>query len=165
MRNSNGRGVKAMLDAAESSPPVPAIEALRRNLLYAMFKGVATGDMTEIVAAQVKKAKGGDPKAARLIMDMTRASDGGSTVHMQQAIICGGKDGAMVVLSELRQMLVRIIASQGAQRAEVLAAQLEPRGVLRPRVESALEHEWFEREADGWHITAKARAEVLEEAE
>lgn len=145
------------------APPVSAIEALRCNLLYAMYGEVSVGDMRLIVRAQVEKAIAGDGKAAQRIIDMVQA--GGNqgrqgVTHMQQAIIVNGT--AHATMSEFRCDLVRLIAAKGPQKFQAIVDQFAAGDVLPSRIDQALQHEWFEDESDGWHITHKARAEVLE---
>lgn len=142
-------------------PSVTAIEALRRNLLYAMFKTVTVVDVNEIVAVQVEKAKGGDGKAAKLILGMVQtASQGASPVYMQQAIIGNGNNVA--VLSEVRRMVVAVVASEGPRETKEIAVKL---GTTERRVLEAIDSSptWFSRENDGLHITDEARASVLEQ--
>lgn len=151
----------------QNAPPVSPAEALRRNLLYAMFKAVSADDMRAIVAAQVEKAKDGDGKAARLIMDMVQA--GGEAqpprTHMQQAIVVQGRTGsATLTLSELRQDVVRLIAAKGPLKDKAIVEHYEHQNIVCDRLVQALDHPWFEREADGYHLTTQARTEVLASA-
>lgn len=145
---------------ADVAQPIAAIEALRRNLLYAMLGGVTEGDMRDIVAAQVQKAKEGDTKAAGLIMGMVGVDRGGgsTTTHMQQAIVVGEGRG-QEFLSEIRRQLVILISAEGPQQSAKLARLVHTE--LPKVLEAVSDHPWFEKGKDGWRITDQARTEVL----
>lgn len=158
--NGKLRRNDTVAEMRQVAPPVHPVETLRRNLLYSMFKAVTADDMEDIVRKQVEKAKDGDAKAARLLIDMVRSGDAGTPVFMSQTVMTGDQTNAF--LSDLRRNIVNMLAMDGPRTVEFIAHQMQ---VVRPRIEQALEHEWFEREQDGWHLTAKARSEVLERAE
>lgn len=162
---------KRQVDIAKAemvAPPVSAIEALRNNLAYQILKR-AESRTDKIVDAIADQAEAGDHKSQRLWVDMVTAMAGApqqqgrlpqQVTNMQQVVAVSTT--AHGTISELRHDIVRILAIKGPQSLDDVAEQFAPRGVIRPRVEQALEHDWFEREPDGWHITGKARAEVLE---
>lgn len=146
------------------APPVDGVVALRRSLLYAMLNEVKDTDMKEIVRAQMDKAKEGDTKAARLIMDMVSSGRDSAPTHMQQAIVVNGREkesrkAETPFLSDTREQIVHVLAQQGPLHAAKLASVLH---APLPHVLEALnDHHWFEKEANGWHVSAKGRAEVL----
>lgn len=148
--------IRTTVEEMENScPPVSAIEALRRNLLYAMFQGVTKDDMTAIVAKQVQMARHGDSRAARLIMDMVRTSG------EPQRVSVTSTQSVQVVnpLDDLRCRIALEIAARGPRKSAVLASALViDHGQL---MEAVNDHPWFEREPDGLHVTADGRAAVL----
>jgi hypothetical protein len=154
MRNGKDR----LNGFAHQAPPVPPAEALRRSLLYAMFQAVTGDDMGAIVAAQVEKAKAGDLKAAKFIVDMVQAGGPAGTAGVSQVTVVGVGQAANP-LDALRREIVGILANDGPQSDSDLA---EDAGQSVMAVRKALDHRWFEKEPDGWHLTAEARAEVLE---
>jgi hypothetical protein len=63
------------------------------------------------------------------------------------------------VRSARREACARYIAAHGPTRQTVLCAECKvPTGSIR----ALLEHPWFEREGDGWHITQQARIDVID---
>src|SRR5688572_27101435 len=88
MRNGNLTRRLSVTEAEALVPPVSALEALRRNLLYAMLRGVSEDEMEEIVKKQVEQAKSGDAKSARLIIDMVRGGgDPAPAVAAQNVVV------------------------------------------------------------------------------
>jgi hypothetical protein len=161
MRHGNKKLTERLAKLETANPPVDAVEALRRNLLYAMFKGVTGDDVQEIVAKQVEKAKAGDGKAARLIIDMVK--DGGSApTHMQQAIVVNSGDGRqdreVKFISDAREKVAILISEDGPQRTEQIAKVLH---ISLRDASHAVDHDWFQKEPDGYHITAKGMADVV----
>lgn len=147
------------------APPVPAAEALQNNFAYQFLRKMGSR-MDKAVDALADKCDAGDTECLRIFMETARAlatANRRATPHvtnMQQAIVVSSN--AHATLSELRHDIVRILAIQGPQPSEAVAAHFSGRGILANRVTQALNHSWFEKEADGWHITDKARVEVLE---
>jgi hypothetical protein len=158
MRNGRINQHPKVSELETAAPPVPAVEALRHNLLYAMFNSVSEGDMAEIVQKQVELAKEGDAKAAKLLMDMIQAEPP-QQVFMQQAVVHQGSGDTLDVL---RREIVDILATEGPKTIQYLRQQLGCRRVIQSQMVEVMEHEWFEHESDGYHLTARARAELLE---
>lgn len=157
MRQGKRGSVNRIKDMEAAAPPVPPIEALRRNLLYAMFQGVTTDNMQAIVAKQVEKALEGDHKAAVFVRDMVQA--GASQVGgVQNLTINNIEQQTNIFMAELRRQIVAVLAYRGPMATRVIADELR---VMTDRVGEALDHEWFEQESDGWHISKQARTEVL----
>lgn len=145
----------------EQAPPVSPVEALRRNLLYAMFNGVTTDDMTAIVAKQVEQAKDGDGRAAQLIIDMVSAGgEPRGATHMQQAIVVNGREDKRALFqSDLRRNAATLLAAAGPLQTAAIADRLH---APMPQVLDALhDHPWFLHEGGkGWAVTDKGREEV-----
>lgn len=139
----------------ESAPPVPAAEALRRNLLHRMFSAVSGEDVDAIVRKQVEKATSGDSKAARLILSMIQTAN-------EPTVTINNDNRGQVFLSEVRLQIVHVLRAEGKLDTVELARRLN---TTQDRVRPALDHDWFEKEADGWHLTSKAMAEVCEPME
>lgn len=161
------RNRKVVSEIVQSAPPVGATEALRRSLLKE-FLDIPVADVREMRQALVEKGKQGDVQALRLTFDMLSAGTEPqpATTHMQQAIVVQGRTGsALLTISELRQDVVRLIAARGPMTPAELAKHYHQQGVLVETLKGAVKHDWFELGADGYHVTAKARAEVLEGVE
>jgi len=134
-------------------PPGSPVEALRRNLLYRMFKTITEEDMGEIVGKQIEKAKGGDDRAARLIIDMVKAEES-PVIQIQQNNSLPPR-----FLSDMRRLIVEVLAAIGRLPPQEIAARTH---VPLPSVLEALDHDWFERKEGEWYITEKAQKEVLQ---
>lgn len=143
----------------QAVPPLPPVEALRRNLLYAMFGAVTEEDMACVVAKQVEKAKQGDSKAARLLIDMVRGeAPGPSRTQMQQAIVVTGNAKGIQFISDTRRQIVQLISATGPLTTVDVAGKMH---LMLNDAAGALDHPWFAKREERWHITECARAEVL----
>lgn len=155
MKKSGTKIINRVHELEELAPPVSPIEALRRNLLYNLFQGVTGDDIKEIVEKQTEKAKSGDSKAAKLLIDMIQAgSTERSVTHMQQAVVVDGTDKKQRFLSETREQIVSIIAAEGPKQSARLAELLH--APLPHILEALNDHEWFEKKQNGWHVTDAA---------
>lgn len=148
------------LSTIRQNMPTPAEsrQAVRRMQTLAK---ITDEDVQDILGAQIKKAKSGDTAAARLILDYTigRADQKPTSVNVDKLVIEQQPETVPKSKAKARQRIAEIIAVEGPLAARVIAV----RSGLRPDVvESCLEHDWFEEEQDGWHITNAARAEVME---
>lgn len=149
------RTKRASMSEITDAVPVVAIEALRRNLLYAMLGGVAETEMKEIVEKQVEKAKEGDTKSAKLIIDMVGA--GQRPESRSSHIVEAG--GIVDYKVEIRKLIVCLIAFQGPQTTEDVAARLHLTGAVAI---DSLMCGWFSREGGKWGLTNEARTRVLD---
>ncbi|MBM3983833.1 MAG: hypothetical protein FJ304_26915 [Planctomycetes bacterium] len=146
----------------QAVPALPPAEVLRRNLLYAMLKAVGEDDMAAIVARQVEKAKDGDTRSARLVIELVQASaTAPSPTHMQQAIVVTGQEKEIRFLSDTRRNLVHLLNSAGSMTTVEVARAMHLR--LNDAA-GALDHDWFVKSQDRWYLTRRARVEVLLEA-
>jgi hypothetical protein len=138
---------------------IDATECLRRNLLHRMLESISTDDMGDIVAAQVTKAKGGDSRAAKLITEMLSMPTAGTdrSVNVQQTVVASGL--AVDGIVEARKHIAVMIALTGPVTTEDVAMRMHIAGEHAIR---ALQCEWFARENGRWHITNKARDEVID---
>lgn len=142
----------------ETMPTVNAIEALRRNLLYTVLRTVEAEDMEEIVQKQVEKAKAGDGKAARMLMDMVQAGQPVPEVSVQQQVVVA-ESGKPDWRQEARKIIACLIAFSGPQTTQEVAAKLR---FTAPGVTEVLECDWFEKDGGKWHLTNTARNLLLD---
>lgn len=149
-----------------AAPPVGAIEALRRSAAYAVIKSVsAEADGAAIGAKLVDMARDGDIEAIKVYSRMVGADAPArpSTVSATQVNFFGAAEAADLdeaMLCELRRQIVFILAERKGRgmTAPAIGRDLN----LRPYVILlAVNHPWFRQEADGWHHTSAAEAEVL----
>ena len=150
--------MKRVINNAEiaESTPTSAIDALRRNLLYAMLNGVSEDDMGEIVSKQVEKAKNGDGKSAKLLIDMVGARQ--PSPNIRETVIREA-GGVVDYKLEVRKLIVCLIAFQGPQTTEDVASRLHLTGMIAM---DALTCGWFVREGGKWGLTNEARTKVLD---
>lgn len=140
----------------ENAAPTSAIDALRRNLLYAMLQNISEADMGEIVKAQMEKAKAGDTKSAKMIVDMLSASPAPSPSRERYIADAGG---IVDYKLEIRKLIVCLIAFNGPQSTEDIAARLHLTGMVAM---DALTCGWFNRDGGKWTLTNDARTKVLD---
>lgn len=138
-------------------PELPAIEGLRRNLLYRMVGAVSGDDMAEIVNAQKEKAMEGDTKAAKLIMDMAKEPSPSTTNISQSTIFMDGSRANLIV--HARVLIAMLINLTGPKTTEDVAIS---RGLSGEDAVAALQCEWFTRDGGKWCLTNKGRTEALE---
>jgi hypothetical protein len=133
------------------SPPVDAVEALRRNIVEIYFPGGSTQDLAEVVASQKAKALAGDQKAADSYQKNALAIWRGVEARRE-------KPGPAPVpnLHEWRINLAHVIASDGPLTDVELLHRTGGR-LMYTDVLAALNHDWFERAAGKYGITADAR--------
>lgn len=167
-KNSKGPTKRAMIDLEAVPAPIEPLEALRRNLLHAMLRGVSEDDMEAIVRVQVRRARNGEEKAARLVIDMLQAGlatpcaePASPDVYVNQTVLNVASNSVCSV-QDRRESIVHLLAQSGPQSPIAIQEHIT---CSLAQVNEALNHPWFEREADGWHLTAKARAEVLDQDE
>lgn len=146
---------KLTLDEIANAAPVSAIDALRRNLLYAMLKGTSESDMVAIVQKQVDKAREGDSKAAKLVIDMIRPTHEDS----QRERMIREEGGIADYKLEIRKLIACLIAFQGPQTTEDVCSRLHLTGQVGV---DALTCNWFNREGGKWFLTNEARTKVLD---
>lgn len=159
MRTLRTRHPVTVAEMERVVPAVPPTEVLRRNLLYAMLKAIHEDDMAAIVARQVEKAKEGDSRSARLVIELVHA--GGavlSQTHMQQAIVVTGQEKEIRFLSDTRRNLVHLLAATGPLSTLEVAKTMH---LNLNDAAGALDHGWFDKVQDRWHVTDRAKAEVL----
>lgn len=157
MRKSRNR----VKDIIESAPPVSARQALAQNALYQLTDVLLEniGDLRQMMEKQKQKAMEGDTKAFRMATDFLQAMAGlgqKGRGDINQTVIV---TNTHVTIHDHRANIVRYIASEGPQEVDSLAKVLKVKPAL---IAQALDHEYFDEEEDGYHITPKARCEVLE---
>jgi hypothetical protein len=135
---------------------LPPCEARRRSLMNALYGAISDEDMEAIAHKQVELAREGDTRAARLVTDLVQAE-----VAIRPAPP-DRPDREEVMLSDVRENLVRVISDEGPQRAPALAGKIH--ASLECVLKAMDDHHWFEKQADGWHITKQGRADVLGKA-
>jgi hypothetical protein len=149
-------------------PSLDESAACAQKLKSAMFEGVGETDMRDIMAGIVKKAKGGDLGAAKLLMEFVRNS--GIKPQVSIGIRSAGPseptngNGAVHLLpraeAQTAQSCARLLGKLGPQTAADLA---ELSGYSEEAIEFALkDHARFERLADGRvRLSAIGRRELL----
>lgn len=144
-----------------NAPVLTAAQALKNNLLYTMFKSVSESDMEEIVTNQVAKAKDGDHRAAKLIIDMVSSQQPAQTptqnVYMQQAVVNQVENNEF--LSDRRRNIIAMICANGPQEIVKIANQLH---IPSLDVIEAIDHHWFERDGGKINVTNEARLQIAE---
>jgi hypothetical protein len=147
-------------------PPVSALEALRRNALYHLIRSeTAEEDGQAIHRKIVEKAREGDVESQKLYHRMMSAGTGQGprSVSATQVNVFGGAEAGDIdeaVLLELRRQIVFVLEARAGHgmKAPALAREFNVRTFV---ILLAVQHPWFRQEADGWHLTATAEAEVL----
>jgi DNA-directed RNA polymerase sigma subunit (sigma70/sigma32) len=87
------RQPKLSIRSMEQSLPDPAAVADQvTKLRAAMFGAISADDVADVMQSVVSKAKGGDLKASKLVMDLLAPGRSGSTVVHQQAVIVSQQD-------------------------------------------------------------------------
>jgi hypothetical protein len=153
------RSPMSVVQMEEVVPALPPAEVLRRNLLYAMLQAVSEDDVAAVVARQVEKAKDGDTRSARLVIELVQASaTAPSPTHMQQAIVVTGQEKEIRFLSDTRRNLVHLLSSAGPMTTVEVARAMH---LKLNDAAGALDHDWFVKSQDRWHLTEQARGEVL----
>lgn len=79
--------VLKLSEAAERTPPVNPVEALRQNLQMALFGALTGSDVTQVVEKLKEQALAGDLKATRLLLDLIA---GGGPAAVQAVVVGGG---------------------------------------------------------------------------
>jgi hypothetical protein len=160
MRAERGKAPVTSTRGTESlAPPVAPIEALRRNLLYNLLKRITPEKADAIADKLMELAADGDPKAMRLYFELLQVGGESQGVNVQHTTVYGHHGNVTIFLSDIRHKLAVVLAKEGPRPAEVLA---EKARILLPDALQALNHEWFEKEADAWDVTPKGRREALD---
>ncbi len=161
MRRQRRNELIPVSEFEQAAPPVSPIEALRRNLLHAIYKGVTGETMEQIVAAQAKKALKGDTRAAKLLIETVQAGGEGQarTTYMQQAVIANQPEKGVRFASEARRQIVLMLAETGPLTVLEVAKGMhlsfnEAAGLLA-------DHGWFAKEGDKWNVTNQATLEAI----
>lgn len=68
--NGNGRGTLSLERARELTPPVNAVEAMRRQLAVALFGGVKEQDVLDVAMKLKEMALSGDHKAMQMFFKL-----------------------------------------------------------------------------------------------
>jgi hypothetical protein len=136
------------------APPLPPAEIRRRSLLNAMFGAMSDESMDAIIKKQIEKAEQGDSRAMDLLTKLVLACP-----PQAEPLPTAPSGREEVMLTDVRENLVRVIAAEGPQRAPALAAKIH--GSLECVLRAMDDHHWFEKKADGWHITKQGRDDVL----
>ncbi len=153
------RSPMSVAQMEQAVPALPPAEVLRRNLLYAMLRAVGEEDAAAIVSRQVAKAKDGDTRSARLVIELVRASaTAPAPTHMQQAIVVTGQEKEIRFLSDTRRNLVHLLNAVGPLTTVEVARSMH---LKLNDAAGALDHDWFVKSQDRWHLTGRARVEVL----
>jgi hypothetical protein len=143
----------------QTVPALAPVEVLRRNLLYAMLDAVKEDDMAAIVSKQIEKAREGDTRSARLMIELVQAGASASTpTHMQQAIVVTGQEKEIRFLSDARRNLVHLLSASGPLSTVEVARAMH---LKLNDAAGALDHPWFHKEREHWELTSQARRDVL----
>lgn len=163
------------LGKARTQTPAPTgIGAWAEKLRMAAFEGIKESDVTEIVAAQVQKAKEGDPKAIKFVMEMI-----GSTAAIAASppppihVTVNGVRGktkprqarpTMVESSDkgpnmgqLKKLAAYFLLGNGGASTSAIASHL---GIDHGETQIVLECDWFTLVNGRWALTPVGRREV-----
>lgn len=178
------RSVTVRQAEALAPPPAEGVGAFAEAALEAAFNGITSGDMSEMMKAIVGKAKAGDMKAARFVLEFlgthkppppqvtvhlhkTKRTRESRQTHGREPAEPGADPGAGPPppprapdpphVAVLRRFAAKILHHDGPTPAAGLAGQL---GVDREGLEHLMAHEWFAAAAGGWALTAAGRREV-----
>lgn len=158
--------------------------AFAEAALEAAFNGITNDDMSGMMKAIVQKAKGGDMKAAKFVLEFLgshKPPPPNVTVHLHKskrtsesrqtheakptppakadatAPLPPPKVPGPPHLDVLRRFAARILHTDGGTPATGLAKQL---GVDPDELRHLLTHEWFEVVGGRWGLTPAGRQEV-----
>lgn len=165
-----------MLAMERVAPPVSAIEALGRNMLYQFLHALNgtdapfQGNATDVARVLVEKAKGGDMKAMKEFISLLTVSAGVSGSERSPGggvnqVVSVSNTNAVVndagSMSEFRRNLVYLLNREGPLKSDVIAVKTLHQND-RALLAQALNHDrWFSLQRGRWNITEEARAEVL----
>jgi hypothetical protein len=136
------------------APPVPAVVAKARSFLAGLVGADAEADGRQIGEMIREKAKGGDVKAASLYTATMMSIAGLQRASQEDEEEARRERNRQ----EIRERIGLVLLYQGPQHEVPLVQQA---GALLPDVLKVLRgSDWFEHEADGWHITSRGRAAV-----
>ncbi len=134
------------------APPVPAIEAIRRNLAYQFIHALAgtqplaEGNMTDLARALMEKAKAGDVKAMRLAVDVI------GVASPAPAVTVNNDNRTQLFVSDLRCLVVAVLTKEGPATTAALAQRLD---IMPERLLPALDHGWFRKDGECWLLSAE----------
>lgn len=140
------------LKLSEARLQTPAPTALRVQVLRdAVAEAITIDDITQIIKAQVEKAKAGSIAAAKFVLDLA-ADTPDRKKNVQAKFSTTPK-----TVGEIKKACAREIVAAGPQFSEDLADFL---GISESDVTEALEAcDWFSRNERCWSLTAKGRKE------
>lgn len=195
MSDFNGNGTGQLLpprrtltlrDAAEAAPAPSGVGAWADRLRAAAYDAVKESDIQEVIQAQLVKAKAGDQKAAKFVLDFL--TGGAPKVQLQKVVVYKQSrtvqrqakprpgerhnpdlDDAMEArptaapveagpsVRVLRRLAALFLHANGPCPGPGLAAELE---VSAEELETVLECEWFALTAGKWTLTPEGRQHV-----
>ncbi len=175
------------LSDAQAMAPAPAgVGAWAEQLREAAYDAVKEGDVKELIATYMEKAKAGDLNAAKFVLNFL--TGGAPKVQVQKVVIkksrstnrqapamkpnepsdedldevCRLKpaEPAMIAppaVKVLRKMAAMFIRAEGASPAGAIAQQLE---VSPEELEAILQCDWFQLKRGSWDLTPMGRSAI-----
>jgi hypothetical protein len=179
---SERNSVLNLAKARRLTPPVDQLGERAQAARAALVGAVSNEDLAAIMAKQVEKAKAGDVASAKFIIDQVAGKQPSVQVSLgvrgQQPQDDGGgrkgsnkKDrGQRIVLKpeddDRSQRTVgetkRLVAKYLAKNGPCTWSELAENFLIEPECEDTIMDGcgWFQRCAEGWHVTVTGRQEV-----
>lgn len=133
------------------------------GLRSAVASSVSADDVTAIIQAQVEKAKNGDEKAAKFVLDYVMGPNGKSAQSITQNVFhvhLPSEDSSNVIDASaqqslnLRQKIYTLLEASGPLTPGQIAANLS---MDHDEVLEALDHHWFKSIRGGQYGLTKQR--------
>jgi hypothetical protein len=141
MRNS-----LKLADAKAATPPVQIIGKYAAQLREALYDACSEGELVDVMKSQVAKAKAGDTKAAKFVIDYLT----GGAAKQAQAPAPGGAS-----VGEIRAMICRYLAHHHLASEIVLANIFGFAGDEDAVLEGC---DLFEEDETGWGLTKRGES-------
>ena len=123
------------------APPVNPVQALKSNLQMTLLEAIKEQDIQEIAGSLAAKAKTGDLKAIQMLFDLVMPKET-PTVNVKQ-IKPDERQTHVILIAEC-------IGESGPLKPREIAAEV---GLPQTVVSEVLNHEWFEKDEDGIHLS------------
>lgn len=169
------------LDRAREDTPAPeGIGAWAEQLRQAAFDAVKPDDVTDIVAAQVEKAKEGDSAAAKFVLGYLTGQAAPKVTRVVEKIKVVEKPAGQTLpppvrveaaepaapppvavdspaARQVRRLVAFFLKSNGPSLLATIEAVLEVPG---DQLRAVLNCDWFAKDGNGWSLTPAGRQAV-----
>lgn len=152
MSGSNGK--LNLAEARRTTPPLQSMSgSIAEGLRMAAVEAITEKDVSDIIRAQVAKAKNGDSTAARFVLEFIGKSSAGSG---RQIVMSPAKTTDKVL--DAARKILELLASKGPMKPRAIAETL---GMPDLDVSKLIEdHKWFDVQRPGVHLTQEGWNEV-----